>query len=382
MNILYVGYEKGLNGGSRSLINLISHLECDLNNNIYVLTSFGEGPFFDELQKHRVTVIVKKYYPWILHKSEDNKWVKQKIKYRYAKSIINNIVGKQIANFIKDKDIQIIHTNSSVINIGGIAHKYSGVYHIWHIREFGDLDFGMYPLLSRKETYGFMNRNADVFVANSIAVAEHYTLLDRTRMMVIYNGVDSNNVIKYHTHHENINILLAARYEPSKGQDDAFKACRQLLKEGYQNFHIFFAGSGYPSAVDHDIQKYVSLLGNVNNLPELRKKIDIELVCSRCEAFGRVTAEAMLSKIAVIGTRSGGTPELIQDGVTGLLYESGNYSELCHKIEYLIDNNEIRVQLGCNAQNYAIEHFTDDIYFNNINTLYQQALSSDNRSGG
>lgn len=48
----------------------------------------------------------------------------------------------------------------------------------------------------------------------------------------------------------------------------------------------------------------------------MRKKIDVELVCSRSEAFGRVTIESMMSSNPVIGANTGGTKELIIEGLT------------------------------------------------------------------
>lgn len=60
---------------------------------------------------------------------------------------------------------------------------------------------------------------------------------------------------------------------------------------------------------------------------------DVVLICSHWEPFGRVTVEAMLAGKPVIAI-SGATVELIHDGVTGLLYDPGNYSVLANKMRY------------------------------------------------
>ena len=100
-------------------------------------------------------------------------------------------------------------------------------------------------------------------------------------------------------------------------------------------------------------KKCIKVLGQVSNLYELRKKIDIELVCSKSEAFGRVTLEAMLHQIPVIGARAGGTAELLCDNETGLLYELYNYKELSDKIEKLILDDSLRKNIAFNGQFFA-----------------------------
>ena len=40
--------------------------------------------------------------------------------------------------------------------VGGLIHKYSGIPHVWHLREFGDLDFNMHPLMPKKKCGKFM----------------------------------------------------------------------------------------------------------------------------------------------------------------------------------------------------------------------------------
>lgn len=68
-------------------------------------------------------------------------------------------------------------------------------------------------------------------------------------------------------------------------------------------------------------------------MPEIRKNVDIEIVSSKQEAFGKITVEAMMGQIPVIGSNSGGTKELIKHNQNGLLFESGNADDLAKKIE-------------------------------------------------
>ena len=69
--------------------------------------------------------------------------------------------------------------------------------------------------------------------------------------------------------------------------------------------------------------KFKGIVPFQSDLYELRKHADIALMCSRGEALGRVTVEAMLSENLVIGADSAGTKEIIQNKVTGYLYKTG-----------------------------------------------------------
>jgi glycosyltransferase involved in cell wall biosynthesis len=104
-------------------------------------------------------------------------------------------------------------------------------------------------------------------------------------------------------------------------------------------------------------------------------KADVVLMCSRWEAFGRATVEAMLAGKPVIGTaNSGGTAELIQDGITGLLYKAGDHDELANKIQFLYENPQEKLKLGAAARLWATGRFTQERYAKETFTLLSEVL--------
>ena len=201
MKILFIGHEKDVNGASKSLLNIISQLEKE--NQIYVLTSFAAGEFIVELKKHRVKIFAEKFYLWKNGKESKSYWKKSKIKWLLYQNLINHFTAKLVARYALREKIDIIHSNTGVINIGGLIHKYSGIPHVWHIREFGDLDFNLFPLMSQKKYVKFMNENADCFIAISKAIMQHYSYLNPAKMRLVYNGVDASNIIKDKKYHYN-----------------------------------------------------------------------------------------------------------------------------------------------------------------------------------
>lgn len=373
MKILYIGHEKEINGASRSMLELIGQFEK--KHQIYVLTPSREGAFYEALQKHRVKVLVLPYYRWCVVKNTQLGWIRKRTKWYLYQQFVNRQTSKKMAQIVRDEKIDIIHSNSSVISIGGMIRTQCEAKHIWHIREFADLDFRMYPLTSKKSYYDFMNMTTDFFLCNSKSVANHYTLLDNAKKKVVYNGVSPVNILKDDDKmpHEGCNILISGRVEMAKGQYQAIKACQELCQRGVRNFHLYIAGVGKVEIPD-EMKNYITLLGLVKNMPSLRKKMDFELVCSRAEAFGRVTVEAYLGGLPVIGSRAGGTVELIQDGITGFLYELDDISELSNKMSLLINDSTLRKRMGDCARDYAVQNFLSERCANEIESAYYYLL--------
>ena len=79
------------------------------------------------------------------------------------------------------------------------------------------------------------------------------------------------------------------------------------------------------------------------------------------EGLGRVTLESMAASVPVIGFKEGGTVELIEDKVTGLLYENG-VNELAEKMLKLIEDDEMRIKIASNARRKFEKNYTSEIY--------------------
>ena len=124
-----------------------------------------------------------------------------------------------------------------------------------------------------------------------------------------------------------------------------------------------------------ELEDYVTILGYMDDPQPLMERCDLVLMCSRNEAFGLVTLEAMQVGKPVIGTRSGGTLELIKDGFNGLLYTPGDIEELSEKIIYLYDHPEIAQQMGKNGQKLASEKFNPDRYVEEILSIIKHLIA-------
>ncbi len=92
------------------------------------------------------------------------------------------------------------------------------------------------------------------------------------------------------------------------------------------------------------------------------------------ETAGLVIYESFAMGKPVIGTNIGPIPELIENGITGLLYEPGNIDELSMKINYLISNTDKIVEMGKRARRKIEKGYNSDIHYEKLMTVYRQVL--------
>ncbi|MBP8959034.1 MAG: glycosyltransferase family 4 protein [Bacteroidales bacterium] len=132
---------------------------------------------------------------------------------------------------------------------------------------------------------------------------------------------------------KNIHIGFIGSIEPNKGIEVLLRAFSRIETP---NIWLFIAGSGNLNYVNYLKKKYKNsnLLWEGWTKPEeFFKKIDFLVVPSIWEeSFGIVIIESFAFGIPVIGSRIGGTPEIIEENLNGLLFEPGNYEELAEKI--------------------------------------------------
>ena len=101
---------------------------------------------------------------------------------------------------------------------------------------------------------------------------------------------------------------------------------------------------------------------------------DIFVLPSRSEGFGRVNLEAMAMGKPVISTNVGGIPEVVLDGVTGILVPPGNSKDLAHAIMRLLNDYELRESIGKQGRRRVEEHFTLQAHAQRIEEIYGEVL--------
>lgn len=279
----------------------------------------------------------------------------------------------------------IIHTNSARDDIGCYINKKYKTPHIMHIREFADSDF---DCISFRFNYvSFYNKYTTKYISISNAVKCHWVDkgIKEEKVATIYNGIHYEDVTISSDDDKkasDIHMFIAGGVYPTKGQHLAIEAIGQL-PEDIRN-HVFIDVAGWYSeeyvkmmkdyALSLGYLKQVNFLGSINDVHERIGKYQIGLMCSRAEGFGRVTAEYMHGRLGVIASDSGANPELIEDGVTGLLFKSGDVQSLADCILKYYNDRELLIRLSNAAQKKARAIYTQQKNAESIYELYKQIL--------
>ena len=338
------------------------------------------GDLIGELKKNKIKIINAKYDWWYAKKRSELYKNIAHYAIDISKYYAHRKIDEEILSKIKNEKFDIIYTNTSTVEFGAIIARKLGIPHIWHMREFGKEDFNFISLVNKQYMKEKLNDAKSLIVISEALKKKYSQFVNEEKIKVVYNGFNISKLTvepRQHDLSKEINILIAGQVCEAKGQNQAIEATNKLREKGL-NIKLYIAGNIDKSYINKGLQKcndtsYIEQLGMVKDMKKLRDKMDIELVCSKNEAFGRVTLEAMLHSIPIIGSNAGGTPELIDNGKTGLLYNYGDVDDLAKKIEKLINDKELYESISKSAFEFAkkftIERTTNEIYtiFKNIN---------------
>ena len=365
MTVLVVSYRAEISGGSnRSLLSVLEVMKKRGHKVVLILPK-KEGNMYDEAEKLGVECVYIPLSRIGVHKPSrlSQIWAQEIImRMKLIHDYLSVCVRKRMIRNIK---ADVIYTNGAIMHGGRFISKITGIPHIWHIREFFEKT-ELYP----KNIYQLMNDGTDAFILISSAMLDIYKrYISPDKLFMISNG------IKYieqpaKTRHSEFNILLTGRITEAKAQIDAVNAIA-LIKPLERNIKLYLAGKTgndldeqYKKKVEElinekQLQNSVSFLGEVDDMGDLRSKMDIELVCAPNEAFGRVTVEAMRSGLPVIGTEAGGTLDIIKDGYNGFFYKPHDFNKLAEKIIELYHDRSMLDRLSYNAKEFSKTHFTE-----------------------
>jgi glycosyltransferase involved in cell wall biosynthesis len=110
----------------------------------------------------------------------------------------------------------------------------------------------------------------------------------------------------------------------------------------------------------------------LHELPSLLEKIDVGLSTSRFETFHRVTREYLLAGAPVIGSRAFGIPEVIEDGVNGLLFDHTEPESMLRAVLSCLDDRDLLTRITQGAQNTAIKSVQEEA--DQLEALYRECL--------
>lgn len=287
----------------------------------------------------------------------------------------NILAALYIARLVGRKQIDLIHTNSSVIFFGALVAFFSGRKHLWHIREFVYEDYHLKYNFGKSSFRFWANKAARIIcISKSIAQKRVIDAGVTAPHVVIYNGlVDALPQLSLCTRSAPPLAGIVGIIDPAKGQMTAVKAVNALVKKGIV-IELEIVGEIGDPAYYEEIAAYIKeqgiserirFTGFTKDIQSIYRRLDVLLMCSPNEALGRVTIEAMMFGVPVVAFDSAGTSEIVQHEHTGLLYRSDEHS-LAVELGRLLNDHSLYAGIAERAREHVFQNFTITKYRDNF----------------
>lgn len=290
------------------------------------------------------------------------------LSYLFKYYILNLFAVRKIEKTLDIKSFDIIHTNTSTIDIGMVLAKRNDIKHVWHLREFGKEDMHFIPL--RPSCYARMNREGGNFIAISDVIKKAWIKkgIDESKITRLYDGVKADSITKNENlfTEDKIRIALCGFITSFKDQEQLIRAFSLLSEDERDIFRVDFWGGGNPKYMKH-LQKMIkaehlenifTFKGYSNNLYKELSHYDVGMNCSHSEAFGRVTAEYMLAGLLTVASDTGANEELLDNGRTGILFKKSEDSELTNKLRWIRNGCSQCKDIAESGRKYARENYS------------------------
>lgn len=392
MKILFLTHYDNMYGANRALFHLMKGLKQDYGAEpILVIPAEGEMSY--ALAKLGIETVIMPVTQWQAVYVTPLRFAVKK--WRRKKAIMKEL--EALTCRFEGEGIDFIHSNSSVIGTGAMLAKRLGCRHIWHIREFSEEHFHMRYFYTKKQVRE-LYESAQCLIAISDALRENYRKkYPGANTIRIYDGVTLREPEEKISEEEISADNVSIKNEPvkfvylgylfsMKHQMDVIEAAKICMEKNFSNFEVYFVGGGKPdyrSRLEKRIQKYhlsnVHLMGYRTDAQEFLSTMDVGIIASEYEGFGLVTVEYMLHGLPVLGRNSGGTAEIIEDGITGCLFHC--VEELARAMKYMMENPKRREEMGRAGRQRALAHFTEKNNIDGIMQLYKSCGLEEHGSG-
>jgi glycosyltransferase involved in cell wall biosynthesis len=299
-----------------------------------------------------------------------------------------------LVSFLRRERIDVVHAHKFGSNLWGsilgrlsrvpvvIAHEHSWSYSGQPLRRFLDREV--------------IARGADVIVAVSREDARRMVEvegIEPSSIRFIPNGIPTPER-KGHDLRSELGLAEGTPVVATVGQLRPEKALEVLVEaaEGlaprFPELRVLIVGHGpveddlKQHVVEAGLEETVLFLGRRNDVPDVLAGIDVAVCCSDHEGSPLSVMEYMAAGKPVVATRVGGVPDLIEDGVHGLLVPPRRSDELADAIASLLSDRERAQKMGDQARARQQEEFTLAAFVRRVEDLYEELFAQTRRAKG
>lgn len=345
-NILFVSHSAELYGAERVLLLTIEGLNKEKFNSILVLPR--SGPFGELAEKLRIETFYVPSKWWITEKR--NIW-KQPFSWLWnLKSFV------QMSRLIDEKKIDLVFSNSAVNFTGALAARRKNVPHVWSVHEILEGPSSVVCfLLGKRALFRLISALSTRIIVNSDTTGLPFNKQNKLRKINIgvrgnHEHTVSENALRrrFGFDPEDFVIGVVGKIYPEKGQKEVIEALNMIVNN-YPQVRLLVVGevrnAGYQRKIQkyisaNNLEKHVAMTGYRTEIYTILSMLNLLVVASTVESFGRVALEAMAVKTPVLAVRKGGISEVIFPGESGFLVESRDPKVLAQGICSVLESPE------------------------------------------
>lgn len=324
--------------------------------------------------KEKIEALIRKVKPDIAHLHN--------IAHQISPSILHSLKKFGLPVIQTLHDYKLICPTYKMVAGGRICERCKGHQYYQAVLQRCNKGSFSFSLLNCVEMYihkfsGIYEKNVDLFIAPSSFL--HNKIIEfginGKKVVHIPNFIDAEG---YSPKYNGENYLVYfGKVSPEKGLFTLVQAIKNI-----KTSKLLIIGEG---ELKRNLENYVlqknivnvKFLGHIKG-ERLKRTIRNSLFAILPSEWYENCPYSILEAFAlgkpVIGSDIGGIPELIEDGVNGLLFESGNSEELSEKIAYLISRPRLREQMGKNARKKVEEKYNPELYYQKVMGVYQKLL--------
>jgi glycosyltransferase involved in cell wall biosynthesis len=338
--VLYLHHVGALSGAENSLRLLMRHLPRARYGAVFGGPT--EGPFPDALAADGVEIVP--------------------VAFGRLRSVPGVLAAvRRVRALIRRYRVAVVHSNGPQTNVvAGVAGRLAGVPAVWHARNLlsgnmRDVDRALAPLATRiicnadairARFAGSRAWDKSVTIINAVDTREFHPGVDGAAFRAEQGGGGATPLVG-----------IVGRIGFGKGHEHFVEAAMRLLRAGTATRFVVVGDSVFAedawradalrrSVKAAGLEEHIRFTGIRRDIPRVMRGLDVLVLASDAEPCGRVLFEAMASGTAVVATNTGGTPEIVRDGVEGVLVPPRDAGALAQAIGVLLADPLRRARLG------------------------------------
>jgi len=314
---------------------------------------------------------------------------------KFMASMIGDV--KRLRRIIREESVDLVQVCGLANPQGAIAARLEGVPVVWQL--LGTVA----PVYYRALLMPMVGFLSDVVMSTGTSVLRAHPLSSHVlRDVILFAppvdvsvfapsretrrgvresfGIESSDVV----------VGTVGNWNRTKAHEVLVDAVCPLLRDD-KRVHLWIVGQPSPTHAryyDREVRgrvrrhgfltsRRVRFISPEDNVATLMQAMDIFVLSSKTEGIPTAVLEAMSCGLAVVATGVGGVPEVLVDGQTGRIVESGSPSKLRATVEALIQSSHERVELGAQARQVAVHSFSAGRCADVHCEAYRRALESD-----